>query len=142
MHDFAITPADLPPGSALVAHAVAPDKPMTSEQMEAARALGKAVAKELVSEINAMRLHAVNAEGEPAPRTGEPRYRSRRDLIEIASDPRFRDAHIYKIAAMEKTLAMPIDPYFVAGGPRVAVALALMTAAALAHAALARRSAT
>ena len=72
---------------------------------------------------------------------GVVRYRSRRDMIEIASDPRFRDAHVYKIAAMEKTIAVPLDPYFVAGGPRVVVALALITAAALAHAALARRSA-
>lgn len=72
---------------------------------------------------------------------GVVRYRSRRDMIEIASDPRFRDAHIYKIAAMEKTIAVPVDPYFVAGGPRVVALLALITAAALAHAALARRSA-
>jgi hypothetical protein len=72
---------------------------------------------------------------------GVVRYRSRRDMIEIASDPRFRDAHLYKLAAMAKTIAVPIDPYFGAGGPRVAVALALIAAAALAHAALARRSA-
>lgn len=72
---------------------------------------------------------------------GVVRYRSRRDMIEIASDPRFRGAHIYKQAAMERTLAVPIDPYFVAGGPRVAVALALITGAALAQAARARRSA-
>jgi hypothetical protein len=72
---------------------------------------------------------------------GVVRYRSRRDMIEIASDPRFRDAHVYKIAAMEKTVAVPVDPYFVAGGPRVVSLLALIAAAALAHAALAQRSA-
>lgn len=72
---------------------------------------------------------------------GVVRYRSRRDMIEIASDPRFRDAHVYKIAAMQKTIAVPIDPYFVAGGPRLAVAFALLAAAALGDAALARRSA-
>jgi hypothetical protein len=69
------------------------------------------------------------------------RYRSRRDMIEIASDPRFRDAHVYKIAAMQKTIAVPLDPYFQLGGPRVAVALGLITGAALLHAALARRRA-
>jgi hypothetical protein len=72
---------------------------------------------------------------------GVVRYRSRRDMIEIASDPRFRDAHVYKNAAMEKTIAVPIDPYFVAGGPRSVVALVLITGAALAHAGLAGRRA-
>lgn len=79
--------------------------------------------------------------GEHWSMAGVIRYRSRRDMIEIASDPRFRDAHIYKVAAMEKTIAVPIDPYFVAGGPRALVALALITGAALAHAALASRGA-
>jgi len=72
---------------------------------------------------------------------GVVRYRSRRDMIEIATQPEFRDAHVYKRAAMEKTVAVPIAPYFVAGGPRLAVALALVAGAALAHAALARRGA-
>jgi hypothetical protein len=72
---------------------------------------------------------------------GVVRYRSRRDMIEIASDPRFREAHVYKRAAMSKTIAVPIAPYFVAGGPRLAVALALTAAAAIAHGLLTRRSA-
>lgn len=72
---------------------------------------------------------------------GVVRYRSRRDMMAIATQPEFRDAHIYKRAAMEKTIAVPIAPYFVAGGPRLGAALLLVTAAALAHAALARRSA-
>ena len=72
---------------------------------------------------------------------GVVRYRSRRDMIEIASDPRFRDAHVYKDAAMEKTIAVPIDPYLLAGGPRLVVALALAALAAVAHAMLARRDA-
>jgi len=72
---------------------------------------------------------------------GVVRYRSRRDMMEIATQPEFRDAHIYKRAAMEKTIAVPIAPYFVAGGPRLGAALLLVTGAALVHAALARRSA-
>jgi hypothetical protein len=72
---------------------------------------------------------------------GVVRYRSRRDMIEIATQPEFRDAHVYKRAAMERTIAVPIAPYFVAGGPRLGAALLLVTGAALAHAALVRRSA-
>jgi hypothetical protein len=71
---------------------------------------------------------------------GVVRYRSRRDMMEIATQLGFRDAHVYKRAAMEKTIAVPIAPYFVAGGPRLVAALSLATGAALAHAALARRS--
>ena len=33
------------------------------------------------------------------------RYRSRRDLVEIATNPAFRGAHDFKIAAMRKTIA-------------------------------------
>jgi hypothetical protein len=72
---------------------------------------------------------------------GVVRYRSRRDLVEIASDPRFADAHLYKLAAMEKTIAVPISRYFLTGGPRVIVALVLIATASLAHAVRARRSA-
>jgi hypothetical protein len=70
------------------------------------------------------------------------RYRSRRDMIEIAGDPRFRDAHLYKVAAMERTIAVPVAPYFVAGGPRLAVALVLVAGGALVEAARSRRGAT
>ncbi|MFI5319380.1 MAG: hypothetical protein ACHQ6V_07355 [Myxococcota bacterium] len=79
------------------------------------------------------------ADGERWSMAGVVRYRSRRDMIEIATDPRFRDAHAYKLVAMEKTLALPIEPYFVAGGPRAGVALVLIAGAALAHAALTSR---
>jgi hypothetical protein len=36
------------------------------------------------------------------------RYRSRRDLMEIASNPAFQGPHEFKIAAMNKTVAFPI----------------------------------
>jgi hypothetical protein len=49
------------------------------------------------------------------------RYRSRRDVIELATDPAFGPAHAYKIASARQ--------FF---GPRVCVALALATLAALA----------
>lgn len=35
------------------------------------------------------------------------RYRSRRDLVELVIDPAFADAHIYKLAAIERTISYP-----------------------------------
>ncbi len=70
------------------------------------------------------------------------RYRSRRDMMVLATDPRFDPAHAYKIAAIANTLAFPVAPAFVLLGPRVWVALVLALAAALGHlAAQARRTA-
>ena len=51
------------------------------------------------------------------------RYRSRRDLIEIATDPDFMGPHDYKIAAMSKTIAVPLDPWFNSGDPRLILGL-------------------
>ena len=53
------------------------------------------------------------------------RYRSRRDLLEIASNPAFRGSHDFKIAAMEKTIAFPLDPWFHFGDPRLLLAFVL-----------------
>ena len=33
------------------------------------------------------------------------------------------DIHLYKIAAMEKTIAFPVDPWFYPGDPRLLLAL-------------------
>lgn len=35
------------------------------------------------------------------------RYKSRRDMVELVSDPAFADAHIYKLAAIERTISYP-----------------------------------
>ena len=51
------------------------------------------------------------------------RYRSRRDLVEIASNPAFQGAHEFKIASMRKTFAFPVDPWFHLGDPRFVLAL-------------------
>ena len=51
------------------------------------------------------------------------RYRSRRDLIEIAGNPDFQGPHEFKIAAMTKTIAFPIDPWFQLGDPRLVLGL-------------------
>ncbi len=53
------------------------------------------------------------------------RYRSRRDLLEISTNPAFSGRHEFKIAAMEKTIAFPIDPWYQLGDPRLLLALFL-----------------
>jgi len=35
------------------------------------------------------------------------RYKSRRDLVELVIDPAFADGHIYKLAAIERTVSYP-----------------------------------
>lgn len=40
------------------------------------------------------------------------RYRSRRDMMEIATNPVFADRHAFKVAALEKTIAFPVETQF------------------------------
>ncbi len=37
------------------------------------------------------------------------RYRSRRDLVELITNPKFDDVHIYKITAIDKTTSFPVQ---------------------------------
>lgn len=68
----------------------------------------------------------MNADGMEAWSAGAGmRYRSRRDMMEIATDPAFAPAHVFKVAAMRKTIAFPIDPWFHLGDPRLLLALLL-----------------
>jgi hypothetical protein len=54
---------------------------------------------------------------------GMVRYRSRRDLMEVASTfSADASIHDFKIAAIEKTVAFPIDPWFQLGDPRLVLA--------------------
>ena len=53
------------------------------------------------------------------------RYRSRRDMLEISTNPAFSGSHDFKIAAMRKTIAFPLDPWFQLGDPRLVLALIL-----------------
>lgn len=55
---------------------------------------------------------------------GVMRYRSRRDLMEIATDPAFSGPHEFKLAAMTKTIAFPADPWLQLGDPRLVLGLA------------------
>lgn len=65
------------------------------------------------------------------------RYRSRRDLLRLAADPRFAEIHPYKLLGIPVTFSFPtqreMSLYL---GPRVSVALLLALAAALLQIAL------
>jgi hypothetical protein len=55
------------------------------------------------------------------------RYRSRRDLMEqvkrvVAAG---EEIHVFKVAAISKTIAYPLDPFFQLGDPRLVFALLL-----------------
>jgi hypothetical protein len=65
---------------------------------------------------------------------GYMRYRSRRDLMELATDPRFLAAHPFKAAALPATFSFPTQPVLsLYAGPRIWVGLALALVAALTH---------
>jgi hypothetical protein len=65
------------------------------------------------------------------------RYRSRRDMAELSTDPRFTTAHPFKIAAIPVTASFPTSPSFaLLLGPRIWVALVLALGAALLQLAL------
>ena len=59
------------------------------------------------------------------------RYRSRRDMIELVTDPRFADAHLFKTAGIATTFAFPTAPALVVVGPKIWVGLVIALAAAL-----------
>ncbi|MFP6796377.1 MAG: hypothetical protein VB933_04840 [Pseudomonadales bacterium] len=46
------------------------------------------------------------------------RYRSRRDMLEISTNPQFKGSHDFKIAAMHKTVAFPVAGGFSYADPR------------------------
>ena len=68
----------------------------------------------------------MNADGMES-RTGAAgvRYRSRRDMIEISTNPEFAGRHEFKVAALAKTIAFPVAPFNYLGDPRLLLALLL-----------------
>ena len=65
---------------------------------------------------------------------GYMRYRSRRDLAELATAPAFLAAHPFKAAAMPNTFSFPTQPMLsLYAGPRVWVGLVLALVAAVIH---------
>ncbi len=65
--------------------------------------------------------------------SGINRFRSRRDFMEILTTPTFHEKHELKFAALEKSIAYPVDPWFQLGGLTIVVALVLALVAALLH---------
>ena len=61
------------------------------------------------------------------------RYRSRRDMLEVATNPAFSGPHEFKVAAMNKTLAFPVDPWFHLGDPRLVLGLLALVVGLLVH---------
>ena len=59
------------------------------------------------------------------------RYRSRRALMEIASNRDIAGPHDYKLAALEKTIAYPIETSLYLSDLRLVLALLLLTLTAL-----------
>jgi hypothetical protein len=69
-------------------------------------------------------LDIMNAEGmEVWDSAAGVRYRSRRDLLEIGTNPAFQGRHEFKVAAMAKTIAFPVGPFNYLGDPRLILAL-------------------
>lgn len=61
------------------------------------------------------------------------RFRSRRDMMEILTNPKFHEKHELKFAALDKSIAYPVDPWFQLGGFPLTVALILALIAAILH---------
>jgi hypothetical protein len=59
------------------------------------------------------------------------RYRSRRDLLEIVSNPAFGERHTFKMAALTKTIAYPLENSIYLSDPRFLLALILLSIVAL-----------
>ena len=60
------------------------------------------------------------------------RYRSRRTFFEIVTNPETMGRHEFKVAALDKTIAYPIETQMNLGDPRLLLGLLLLAGAALA----------
>ena len=69
------------------------------------------------------------------------RYRSRRSLMEIIANAEQKDSHRYKIASLEKTIALPVEPVIYLSDPRFLLGIILLAMIALLDARLARKQA-
>lgn len=59
------------------------------------------------------------------------RYKSRRAFMQIIANPITQEKHHYKLAALEKTIAYPIEPGFYLGDLRLILGLLLLSVTAL-----------
>jgi hypothetical protein len=67
------------------------------------------------------------------------RYRSRRSFMEIVSNPDIVDKHAFKFAALDKTIAYPVETTIYPGDLRLLLGLILLSITALLDIALFRR---
>ena len=68
------------------------------------------------------------------------RYRSRRTLVDIISNPEFYARHDFKLAGLEKTIAYPIEPRIYLGDLRLLLGLFMLAITALLDARLERKA--
>jgi len=59
------------------------------------------------------------------------RYRSRRSLMEIISNPEILGPHDFKLAALEKTIAYPMETDLYLGDARLLLGLILLAVTAM-----------
>jgi uncharacterized protein DUF4410 len=71
VYDFAATPADIPADSTIKTQVGMPSTPPTTEQLQAGRQLGALIAEDLVADIQAMGLSAVQAGSGSFPQVGD-----------------------------------------------------------------------
>lgn len=69
------------------------------------------------------------------------RYRSRRTLMDILSNPEFYARHDFKLAGLDKTIAYPIEPRIYLGDLRLILGLFLLALTALVDAYLSSKGA-
>ena len=68
------------------------------------------------------------------------RYRSRRTFMEIVTIPETSGRHEFKVAALDKTIAYPVETQLYLGDPRVLLGFVLLSTAALADVAFGGRA--
>ncbi|HBM90094.1 MAG TPA: hypothetical protein DD437_16220 [Rhodobiaceae bacterium] len=66
------------------------------------------------------------------------RYRSRRDMMEITTNPAFSGRHDFKTASLEKTIAYPIEDALTLTDPRVLLFFVLLSVAGVLNATVRR----
>ena len=71
VYNFVANPADMPADSSIRGQVGAPSTPPTAEQIEEGRQLGALIATNLVADINAMGLSAVQAGPGSSPQVGD-----------------------------------------------------------------------
>ena len=71
VYNFIANPADMPADSSIASSVSAPSKPPTRDQIEQGRKFGALIAQDLVADINAMGLTAVQAGPGSSPQVGD-----------------------------------------------------------------------